>query len=88
MPIDAGSERAVSWKGSVDWKGSRSREARRSLGDMLTLQGLPADAFEGLPFTSDAAKKMVGNAVPLPMGRAIAKAVRRAVYPETVEASA
>ncbi len=65
MSVGSGDERAVSGKGAVDWKGSRAKEPRRSLADMLTLQGF--------------AKKMVGNGVPLPMGRAIAKAVERAM---------
>lgn len=32
MPSSAGSERTVSAKGAVDWKGSRSREGARTLG--------------------------------------------------------
>jgi hypothetical protein len=31
---------------------------------------------------------MIGNGVPLPMGRAVAQAVKRAMYPELCEASA
>jgi DNA (cytosine-5)-methyltransferase 1 len=42
------------------------------------LQGLPAD-FELPPFTVSAKVKAVGNGVPLPMGRAIAKAVKAAL---------
>lgn len=76
---DAGTERAVSWKGSVDWKGSRAREAPRNLADMLELQGFPRTHLDSCPFTKSAAKKAVGNGIPLPMGRAIAKAVKRAV---------
>lgn len=79
VPCDAGSERAVSWKGAVDWKGSRTREGARTLADMLELQGLPRTHLDGVPFTVDAAKKAIGNGVPLPMGRAVAKAVRRAL---------
>ncbi len=79
VPPDAGSERAVSWKGSVDWKGSRGREKARTLADMLELQGFERDHLDHCPFTKDAARKAVGNGVPLPMGRAIAKAVKRAI---------
>jgi DNA (cytosine-5)-methyltransferase 1 len=79
VPMDAGSERAVSAHGSVDWKGSRAREEPRTLGGMLELQGFPADLLEHGPFTVSAAKKMVGNGVPLPMGRAVARAVKRAL---------
>ena len=50
-----------------------------SIGTMLELQGLPADFFGDAPFTASGMKKMVGNGVPLPMGRAVAKAVARAI---------
>ena len=79
VPVDAGSERAVSGHGSVDWKGSRAREEPRTLADMLELQGFPRDLLDSQPFTVAAAKKMVGNGVPLPMGRAVARAVKRAM---------
>jgi len=79
MGPDAGSERTVSGKGAVDWKGSRAREKPRSLSDMLELQGFPRDHLESQPFTVQAAKKMVGNGVPLPMGRAVAQAVGKAL---------
>lgn len=82
---NAGSERAVSWRGSVDWRGSRSREPRRTLEDMLELQGLPRDFLAGCPLTNDGARKAVGNGVPLAMGRAVAAAVLRAIQkPEVV----
>jgi len=42
------------------------------------LQGLPPD-FDLPPFKVSAKVKALGNGVPLPMGRAIAKAVRRAL---------
>lgn len=54
---------------------------------MLTAQGLPADFLSEAPFTLQGKKKAVGNGVPLPMGRAIAKAVKRAMYPELVGAA-
>jgi DNA (cytosine-5)-methyltransferase 1 len=43
-----------------------------------TLQGLPED-FKLPGFTRQAAYEAVGNGVPLPMGRAIARAVRQAL---------
>ena len=86
VPVGAGSERAVSGAGSVDWKGSRAREEPRTLGDMLALQGFPADMLDDCPFTVAAAKKMVGNGVPLPMGRVVARAVRRAIQPNEAAA--
>jgi len=73
--VDAGTERTVSGQGSVDWKGSRGREKRRSLGDMLELQGFPSDMLDDCPMTSSGAKKAVGNGVPFVMGTAIAKAI-------------
>ena len=82
VPVDAGSERAVSGKGAVDWKGSRSREPRRSLPDMLELQGFPRDMLDHCPLTVAGAMKAIGNGVPLPMGRAIARAVKRALDSE------
>ena len=51
--------------------------------EMKRLQGLPADfALPG--FTVRGAEEAIGNGVPLPMGRAVAKAVKRAMYPERV----
>lgn len=50
-----------------------------SIASMLELQGLPADFFGDAPFTQSGMKKMIGNGVPLPMGRAVARAVRKAL---------
>ncbi len=50
-----------------------------SIAAMLELQGLPKDFFGDAPFTQSTMKKMIGNGVPLPMGRAVAKAVKRAL---------
>ncbi len=74
----AGSERTVSSKGSVDWKGSRAREPKRTISDMLALQGLDREWLLDCPLTIEGMKKAIGNGVPLPMGRAIAKAVKEA----------
>ena len=49
------------------------------LRDSLRLQGLPADFLDKAPFTSEGKQRVIGNGVPLPMGRAIAKAVRDAL---------
>jgi len=43
------------------------------------LQGLPADFLNGAPFTQQGKRVVVGNGVPLPMGRAVARAVKRAL---------
>ena len=82
VDIDAGTERAVSWKESVDWNGSRKREKSRSLADMLELQGFEADLLDHCPFTVSGARKAVGNGVPLPMGTVIAQAVSSAIGEE------
>lgn len=42
---------------------------------MCELQGLPKDFLSESPFTVSAKRQMVGNGVPIPLGRAIAKAV-------------
>ena len=52
---------------------------RRSLEDMLDLQGLPRDLFEHSPLTMQGKRKGVGNAVALPMAVALGRAVRKAV---------
>lgn len=49
------------------------------LAEMLRRQGFPADMLEDCPLTTSGARTVVGNGVPLPMGRAIAKAVKRAM---------
>jgi DNA (cytosine-5)-methyltransferase 1 len=47
--------------------------------EMCRLQGLPPDFLADAPFTKTAKRQAVGNGVPLPMGRAIARAVKKAV---------
>jgi DNA (cytosine-5)-methyltransferase 1 len=44
------------------------------------LQGLPDDFLDEAPFTVSGKCEVVGNGVPLPMGRTIARAVKRAVH--------
>ena len=51
----------------------------RAFKDMCRLQGLPENFLEDAPFTVEGKCEVVGNGVPLPMGRAIAKAVREAI---------
>lgn len=41
----------------------------------LRLQGLPESFLDKAPFTVEGKQKVIGNGVPLPMGRAIAKAI-------------
>ncbi len=54
----------------------------------LELQGLPPDFFgHNSPLTEQGKRKVLAQGVPLPMGRAIARAVKRAMYPELCEAA-
>lgn len=48
----------------------------RTPAEMCKLQGLPENFTDEMPFTVHGKKKVIGNGVPLPMGRAIAKAIR------------
>jgi DNA (cytosine-5)-methyltransferase 1 len=47
-----------------------------SIERMCELQGLPLDFLADAPLTAHGKRKVIGNGVPLPMGRAIAKAVQ------------
>ena len=47
--------------------------------DMLRKQGLPETLLDDAPFTVAGKCEVIGNGVPLPMGRAIARAVRKAI---------
>jgi len=58
--------------------GGNSKQYVYSLEDACELQGLPRDFTEHMPFRKDMKLKAVANGVPLPMGRAIARAVKRA----------
>jgi DNA (cytosine-5)-methyltransferase 1 len=69
----------VTTKGGVDWKGSRAKRGAYSLEDACELQGLPRDFMSHTPFKRVEAMRLVANGVPIPMGRAIAKAVKRAL---------
>jgi DNA (cytosine-5)-methyltransferase 1 len=52
---------------------------RRPFPRFCELQGLPSDYLASAPFTVAGKYKAVGNGVPLPMGRAIARAVKHAL---------
>jgi DNA (cytosine-5)-methyltransferase 1 len=52
---------------------------RRTLADMCELQGLLPDWLEHQPWTMQAKRKMIGNGVPIPMARAVARAVKAAL---------
>ena len=51
----------------------------RTVAESARLQGLPEDFLAHAPFTQDGKRRVIGNGVPLPTGRAIAAAVRRAM---------
>lgn len=55
--------------------------------EAVRLQGLPKDFLSEAPFTASGKAKAVGNGVPLPMGRAIAKAVKHALTANLAEVS-
>jgi DNA (cytosine-5)-methyltransferase 1 len=54
------------------------KQQRYTLEDACRLQGLPEDFLADAPFTKEGKMKAVANGVPLPMGRAIARAVKEA----------
>lgn len=62
----------------VDGKPRSRHKPRREWTRFCELQGLPAD-FDLPCFTNEWKYRVVGNGVPLPMGRAIARAVKEAV---------
>lgn len=51
----------------------------RSIADRCELQGLPRDWFDRQPWRRADVAKILGNGVPIPMGRALARAVRKAM---------
>lgn len=53
--------------------------SHRSVEDGLKLQGLPDDFLKHSPLTVSGKQRVIGNGVPLPMGRAIAEAVKCAI---------
>lgn len=63
-------------------KGSRGE--RYSFAEMLELQGLEPELLEHAPFTQEARRRLVGNAVPLPLARALARAVRATLEGEAM----
>jgi DNA (cytosine-5)-methyltransferase 1 len=66
------------------WEIANGRGAgyKRTWAECCELQGVPADFLDDAPFTSDGKKTLLGNGVPIALGRAIAKAVTRALASE------
>jgi DNA (cytosine-5)-methyltransferase 1 len=85
----AGGRRAsVAIGGSGKPKGNQGRgeDARlrnRTVAEECVLQGLPADFLANAPFTVQGKREAIGNGVPLPLGRAIARAVKATMYAQT-----
>jgi len=50
-----------------------------ALSEMCRLQGLPDDFLAESPLTDSGKRQVIGNGVPIPMGLAIARAVRKAM---------
>lgn len=67
-------------------RGVECRLRNRSLPEQCRLQGLPEDFLEDAPFTKRGKEIAIGNGVPLPMGRAVAKAVLKALQRERTAA--
>lgn len=87
-------ERAVTGNSRVLTTGERIRNKERvgtaggclpgagkmtPIADVRALQGVPLDFCAYSPFRTDALRQMLGNGVPIPMGRAIARAVKEAI---------
>lgn len=78
---------AQEWAYAVTWQhGSNVRKATGKTGytvaEACRYQGLPEDHLDEAPFTVDAKKHVLANGVPLVLGRAIARAVSRAMQRE------
>lgn len=66
--------RVLGRQGDADWH----RLKQRSIRELCELQGLEPNHLDEAPFTERAKREVVANGVPLPMGRAVARAVREA----------
>jgi DNA (cytosine-5)-methyltransferase 1 len=54
---------------------------KTDIADACEAQGLPRDFTDHMPFTMHGKRSVIGNGVPMAMGRAVADAVLRAVTP-------
>lgn len=82
-PIKSGcfTANGTQWEPGVD-NGNRKGRSRSCRTDAefrrgCRLQGLPDTFLEKSPFTVEGKIRLVGNGVPLPMGQAVARAVKR-----------
>lgn len=80
VPVKIGGSGKVKRTYTVDGKRHGPNNGpRMSIGDMLAYQGAPQEMLDDCPMTDSGKRKAIGNGVPLPMGRAIARAVKEAV---------
>jgi DNA (cytosine-5)-methyltransferase 1 len=75
----SGSRVPVKLGGSGKVKASAKGNTVMAIEDACEAMGLPRDFTKEMPFTVHGKRAIIGNGVPMPMGRAIAKAVRRAM---------
>lgn len=75
VPIKIGGSGKVKRSALVNY----GYKTRGALVEHLRKQGLPPDFLAGAPFTVRAKVQIVGEGVPLSLGRAIARAVKRAL---------
>lgn len=79
-PVPTVTRRVTKWENRP---GKRSRPhssiSWANLRKSLEFQGLPSDFLDNSPFTLEGASGVIGNGVPLPMGRAVAKAVKESI---------
>lgn len=62
------------------------QQPRRPIERCAELQGLPTGFLDGAPFTAAGKYLVIGNGVPLPMGRAVARAVKAALQSDRAAA--
>jgi len=74
----SGSRVPVKIGGSGKLKATAKGNTAISIEDACEAMGLPRDFTKEMPFTMHGKRSVIGNGVPMAMGRAIAKAVRRA----------
>jgi DNA (cytosine-5)-methyltransferase 1 len=68
-------------------KQGKHRLRTRTVQEQAVLQGLPPDFLEHAPFTRRGKEIAIGNGVPLPLGRAVAREVARVIGHTPPEAS-
>ncbi|HEY4722634.1 MAG TPA: DNA cytosine methyltransferase [Anaerolineae bacterium] len=61
-----------------------NRGKKYGISEICELQGLSSTFLSDAPFTDTGKRQVIGNGVPLPMGRAIAKAVKAALESEAL----